>query len=64
MRFDFVRLVLFLLFLGGLSQTFFDIFFDKLFVLFGVGFGHLIEHLPNIVGHIHILGVFEAEHLL
>ena len=40
------------------------IFFDKLVVLLWVLVCHVIEHLPNIIGHIDIFLILEAEYIL
>ena len=51
-------------FLFYLLHAFFDVLLDELFVLLGVGLGHLVEHFPDVVGHAEVFLVFEAEHLL
>ena len=63
-RYNFIGSIFFLLLLFGITQTLRNIFLDELFVLFGIRFGHLIQHLPYIVGHAEIFLVGQAEHVL
>jgi len=64
MRLDFIWLFFCLLFSLSIFKTLFDIFLYEILIVLWIRFGHLIEHFPYIVSHVHILLCFKPEHLL
>ena len=63
-RGEFVGLVLLLLAVLGISESLPHVLFDEALVLLWVRISHVVQHLPNVVSHVHVFLGSQSEHAL